>query len=97
MQAYACLFVVVLLIVVHARCQRRAFHHPEEPGSQLAYRTTRWLIALAVLWWMTVITPRVADRYLPDEIMTGTSTPVVSKESTTDFLFPPLPSWSDKH
>lgn len=97
MPAYLCLTLVIVLLVLNARFQRRAFHHPEEPGTQLAYRTTRWLIALAWFWWMTVTTPRVLDRFLPDEIVTNTGRAAVTQESTTDFLFPPLPSWSDKH
>ena len=97
MPAYLCLFLVIVLFVLNARFQRRAFHHPEEAASQLAYRTTRWLISLALAWWVTIITPSLLDRFLPDEIVTNTGRAAVTEESTTDYLFPPLPSWSDKH
>ena len=96
MQGYACLVFIVVLWAVHSRSKRRAFHHPGDAAAQLAYGTTRWLLWLTFLWWIVAITPRAADHFVPGHIVTETNASVTG-DATTNLLFPPLPSWSDKH
>jgi hypothetical protein len=96
MQVFACLLLMGVWFVVNTSLRRNVFHHPEAQGKQMAYAASRWLLLVGVLWWVVVLTPILVDRYLPDDILIDVDKGHLSNETTTEFLFPLLPSWSDK-
>ena len=63
MQGYTMLFMASVLYITNARLRHRAFHHPERPAAQLAYGLSRWLVWLAVTWWIVTVTPIVLERF----------------------------------
>lgn len=86
MQMYTCLALALLVFVINSRLRVRAFHQPEAQEVQLAYAVTRWLISVAILWWIVILTTKIADRYLPNEILIEERRSSDVDETTTDFF-----------
>jgi hypothetical protein len=96
MQALACLLAICILGAVNGALRRYVFHHPDQQDHELAYMATRWLLTVAIIWLAVVVTLRLADRYLPGESILDHDMWLEFNETTTEFLLPPLPSWSEK-
>lgn len=96
MQTFACGLLLAVFLAVHASLRRCLVHNPAAQGPQMAYSACQWLIAVAVFWWLAILTPRLGDRYLPDDVLIPVGESYRRNETTTEFFFPLLPSWSDK-
>ena len=86
MQAWACLLVICVLVAVNGSLRRYVFHHPEQQGQQLAYMATRWLLSVVIIWLIVIVTPRLADRYFPGDIVLEHDSSLDSNETTTAFF-----------
>ena len=96
MEPSACVLLMCILFAVNASLRRWTLQHSAAQGTQMAYAASRWLIWVVMFWWVVILMPKLVDRYLPDDILIDVDKGYLSNETTTDFLFPLLPSWSDK-
>ena len=96
MELFACLTLVCIWLAANGSLRRYALQHPAAQNAHMAYAASRWLIWVVIFWWVVVLTPEVADRYLPDDVLIEIDKRHPPNETTTEFLFPLLPSWSDK-
>ena len=96
MEPFACVLLVCIWFAVNGSIRRYAVQHPAAQGAQMAYAASQWLIWVVILWWVVFLTPKLTDHYLPDDVLIDVEEWRRSNETTSEFLFPLLPSWSDK-
>tara|TARA_R110002049_G_scaffold72490_8_gene187609 strand:- start:15570 stop:15896 length:327 start_codon:yes stop_codon:yes gene_type:complete len=108
MTIYHLLLGLFILYLVVRKIQKRAYHHPANEGLQTWKRIATGLLTIAFYAYMCVVLPPFFNRFtrsesesLPNEDST-TAVDAPSGENPpprtiSDFLLPPLPSWSDKH
>ena len=96
MEPFTGVMLMCILYAVNGSLRRYALHHPEAQNVQMAHAATQWLIWVVIFWWVAVLTPEMADRYLPDDVLIEVDRQHTSNETTTEFLLPLLPSWRDK-
>ena len=68
MELFACVMLVCIWLRVNGSLRRKVLLHPNAQGTQMAYATSRWLFRVVILWWVVILIPILADRYLPDDV-----------------------------
>jgi len=112
MKIYHLLIALFILYLVLRAIQKRAYHHPENEGLQNWRRIATGLFTVAFFAYMYVVVPKLLLRILPGgwestvdhETSDATNSPIIDEQveddqtrTLSDFLLPPLPSWSDNH
>ncbi len=87
MELFSCVLLACIWFAVNGSLRRSVVQHPGAHGARMAYAASRWLVWVVIFWWVVVLTPKLADRYLPDDIFIDVDKGHVSNETTTEFLF----------